>query len=529
MRLSHIVHLGVLMSIALIICFTGEMEAQDAPSSGNFDQFILMRNGNVKQGNVYPAEEQGYSRITTPDYSIRIPSHEVVFAGSSLREVYLFRQSKIGTVARTREDASRFAQERGYLAEWCIRYGLNNEAMLEISRGKILDEDNRHLLLSEQRILRRLEDPRVTHASVEQEATPLPLEAQATDVFTPTFPLLEIPTLGETPNAPEIIAPPIHWPPSPAPAASDPVGTAPPAAASNPDSAEPTWEELDAIVRDMPGDSMRTFTRTVQPLLINSCGTVDCHGPGADQAFQVAPPQAGLEVNRRLSQRNLYATLRWIDRKHPTQSPLLLKPITVHGGLVEPVFTSKEAARHRDLTLWAFQIARYGNSLSPLSQITYRQPDREFQAAAPTGPQMMPSGMPLVAPESLYSPYGDGRPQSPSVAWVVPPTGPLIDSGATVPTPVERMRRGNEPSAAALRMSQGPRQGTPGQLFTPPQSQNQTPSWLNSTNNPYSREEGEDSSQTPTGPQDPLDPSRFNGQYGPTPANPSARGYPESR
>jgi hypothetical protein len=524
--------LHILLPLALAICIMGEIRAQDTPSIESPEQFILMRNSNVKQGRVYPAERQGHFRIITPNYSITLPSREVVFAGNTIHEVYLYRQSKIGTIARTKEDAARLAEQRGHLAEWCMRFGLAEQALTEISRAKILDEDNRSLLLSEQRVRRQLEDPSVSQASVQQDVTPSPPSLQGTDPFAPSAPMEYFPVPHELSTPPTETLPlsPPQVPPLGTPHTHNTIEAVGAQNTENPPPAEPTLAELDAIVRDMPGNSMRTFVRTIQPQLINSCGTVDCHGPGCDQKFQIAPPQAGVEVNRRLSQRNLYATLQWIDRERPAESPLLLKPIMVHGGLVEPVFTSREAERHRELVLWAFQIARYSNSLSPLSQISYRGQETELPIAAPLGYQMLPAGTPLVAPDSLYSPYGDGRPQGPSVAWVVPPTGLLVDQGATVPTPMERMIRNSNPSAEALRMSQGPQQGTPGQLFGPQSPpRDQTPSWLNSTNNPYVAEEPGESQQDQNGPTDPLDPSRFNGGGGPSSSNPPIISYPGRR
>jgi hypothetical protein len=120
----------------------------------------------------------------------------------------------------------------------------------------------------------------------------------------------------------------------------------------------PAVEELEAMVRRMPPGSVETFTAGVQPLLLNSCATGGCHGSGSGGRYRLLRGHAGRPPSRRATQRNLHATLQWIDRKQPEASPLLVEAMRAHGKAEEPALGNADAAKYRQIVQWVLTIAQ---------------------------------------------------------------------------------------------------------------------------------------------------------------------------
>jgi len=94
----------------------------------------------------------------------------------------------------------------------------------------------------------------------------------------------------------------------------------------------PTPEELDRLVRELPSEAVREFRERIQPLLLNSCASGQCHGPQTGGSFRLLRPSFGRVASRRLTQRNLYSVVNHIDPDDPAQSPLLRAACTAHGS-----------------------------------------------------------------------------------------------------------------------------------------------------------------------------------------------------
>jgi len=126
-----------------------------------------------------------------------------------------------------------------------------------------------------------------------------------------------------------------------------------------------TPEELDLMVRGMPPGTMETFTRTIQPLLANSCTTTGCHGPGSTSKFHLWRAHPGRPLSRRVTQRNLHAALEFVDRENPSRSPLTQQPAGANGGGHALVFTGAKTAQYRDLVDWVYAVAQKRRSSRP--------------------------------------------------------------------------------------------------------------------------------------------------------------------
>lgn len=117
-------------------------------------------------------------------------------------------------------------------------------------------------------------------------------------------------------------------------------------------------EELDRLVRTMPPGSVETFAQSIQPILVNHCTTSGCHNPQSDSGFRLRKVPASRPPGRRLTQRNLHATLEWVDREHPEASPLLTAPLRAHGTTKGPIFSPKELAQYQQVGRWVFGLAQ---------------------------------------------------------------------------------------------------------------------------------------------------------------------------
>ena len=92
-----------------------------------------------------------------------------------------------------------------------------------------------------------------------------------------------------------------------------------------------TDEDLDRMLRALPPAAIESFTTSIQPLLISSCAAAGCHGSASKGNFSLIRVPLDRFSSRRLTQRNLQATLSWIDFQNPQQSRLMAVVSRPHG------------------------------------------------------------------------------------------------------------------------------------------------------------------------------------------------------
>ena len=112
-----------------------------------------------------------------------------------------------------------------------------------------------------------------------------------------------------------------------------------------------TDEDLDRMLRALPSTAIESFTTSIQPLLISSCAAAGCHGSASKGNFSLIRVPADRFSSRRLTQRNLQATLSWIDFQSPQQSRLLAVVSQPHGTVTSAVFDS-QGTKYRQLLIW---------------------------------------------------------------------------------------------------------------------------------------------------------------------------------
>lgn len=111
--------------------------------------------------------------------------------------------------------------------------------------------------------------------------------------------------------------------------------------------------DLESAIRKLPRGSVEKFSTTVQPFLLNRCGANQCHGPNSKSEFRLLRPPQGQIVSKRFTERNLAASLKYLDRSNPDQSPLIVLPQQRHGNSLAPVFDKQSAYQLAEMIAWA--------------------------------------------------------------------------------------------------------------------------------------------------------------------------------
>ncbi len=166
--------------------------------------------------------------------------------------------------------------------------------------------------------------------------------------------------------------------------------------------------ELQRAADSLPKEGVVMFKRKIEPLVARSCFTADCHNtrdhemalmcPGTDQLFP-----------KRVSQRNLYSILKYVDTHDPLNSPFFLAATGPHAGQDEP-FIKRGTKQFEILRQWLAMI-----SCNPAG-------DYELPAAATPIKEVEPQ---LPAPDQntigpILNKTNDQFP--------VPPTMPSLDA-----------------------------------------------------------------------------------------------------
>jgi hypothetical protein len=185
--------------------------------------------------------------------------------------------------------------------------------------------------------------------------------------------------------------------------------------------------DLDRMVRGMPPGTVEDFTQTVQPLLLNHCSAAGCHGGHTRSRFRLLRAAPDGSPSRRLTQRNLYATLESIDWDDPSASPLLTAPTRPHASARAPIFADQQFAQYKQIVDWVYRVA----------QAPPPPPEEEVAAASHEGSDdRLPEGLPAL----FTSPGSSGETPVPSsdqegdVRTAEPVRDPLFEAETGLPS-----------------------------------------------------------------------------------------------
>jgi hypothetical protein len=229
----------------------------------------------------------------------------------------------------------------------------------------------------------------------------------------------------------------------------------------------PSNEQLDRMVRGMPPGSVEAFVQSTQPILMNHCMTSGCHSGSTEHRLQWIRAPLGETPNRRITQRNLYAALQWIDWDNPGDSPLLKAPRGPHGNVPTAIFTDRQLGQFQRLSEWVYWVAQ-----KPLPDET-AAPVAGIAAAAvrfgfdqPAAPRKLPANPDNARPISGDRPNFPGTVRSTvgengtvpfggGISEIRPPN-PVRPASATMPVGEPAL-----PNAAAARPVKPPKAAPP--------------------------------------------------------------------
>lgn len=157
---------------------------------------------------------------------------------------------------------------------------------------------------------------------------------------------------------------------------------------------EPTPQQLADFAAGLPYGTVETFTRVVQPLLINRCVTSGCHTDRSDNEFRLERSRPGTPLGQTSTHRNLLATLKLVDSAAPDQCELLRPKKCPHRLSTDAVLSLSKTGQYRFLVAWVTLLAQRSAGLASAPVVARRDlPDTiRTGPAKPTGLAGAPVG-----------------------------------------------------------------------------------------------------------------------------------------
>ncbi|MEZ6088306.1 MAG: hypothetical protein R3C05_09835 [Pirellulaceae bacterium] len=118
------------------------------------------------------------------------------------------------------------------------------------------------------------------------------------------------------------------------------------------------------------------FTRVIQPILINRCGS--CHDNGSTTKFTLMRLPGVSRVSSSMTHRNLQHVVEWIDTDEPLKSPLLQYAQSGHGGSDQAPLGKSQTRAFESLALWCSLFAK-----SSVEGLSMTQPTSTTNAISP--------------------------------------------------------------------------------------------------------------------------------------------------
>ena len=151
-------------------------------------------------------------------------------------------------------------------------------------------------------------------------------------------------------------------------------------------------DQVSQRIGQLSAETIQQFTSLIQPLMLNRCGTNQCHGPTASSSLTLLRTAAGRPIPQRLTYRNLYNVLEQLGSKDPLQSTLLVAPSAPHGKIDGGIFTDQETAHMENLLKWCELAIQTNDTTLPAS--VPRPPSILAQPLVSTGTQPQQSTRP---------------------------------------------------------------------------------------------------------------------------------------
>lgn len=125
------------------------------------------------------------------------------------------------------------------------------------------------------------------------------------------------------------------------------------------------------------------YVKTIQPLMLNRCGNVRCHGGQTKQEFKLTRPRGAARHHRMVSEANLEAILKYVNNSSPSQSRLLSLLEENHGHNGRRIFAGPhEKALTKLLRDWVSDVAKENKSPSTDNDKSSRTSKKEKPSLA---------------------------------------------------------------------------------------------------------------------------------------------------
>ena len=179
------------------------------------------------------------------------------------------------------------------------------------------------------------------------------------------------------------------------------------------------YADLDRLVRSMPAGSVALFRAQVQPLMQKAC--FECHqSNNLDRHFKIFQSLRG-EIDRRMSQKNLFQSLNLSDREHPSESLLIQFATTAHGGQATASYEWDDP-QLLVMKKWLIRVSE--NPSLPIEAFSHEASEKR-----------LPQSLPTVADHAANE-FGQRLPHlSPSASSEVSPSPPKMESKLESPDP----------------------------------------------------------------------------------------------
>ncbi len=147
---------------------------------------------------------------------------------------------------------------------------------------------------------------------------------------------------------------------------------------------------------------------------MSHCTASGCHGPQSETSLRLFRTSASGATGRRITQRNLYAVLQFVNQDNPLASRLLTVPSSPHGTAQSAIFTERQAGQYQRLLQWVNQLARQTPD-SPAVPAPTAVADSPASAVPVEGPLLLPQNarrarqLPAAGPNQSAR-RGDARP-----------------------------------------------------------------------------------------------------------------------
>jgi hypothetical protein len=139
--------------------------------------------------------------------------------------------------------------------------------------------------------------------------------------------------------------------------------------------------------RELPDAVVAEFKRSVQPVLVNRCGQIACHGSAATSDFQLSIHRNRV-LGREMTTRNLYLVTSYLDQPNVEKSSFLKLARTVHGPMRQPAIGSHEFEIYQNLLKWAKTVVS-DTAQNSIDGSTQRTTPDESPNVVPTPAQRM--------------------------------------------------------------------------------------------------------------------------------------------